>query len=391
MSPARAFERVRFHGFERGCGILETLSGEVHLQLREKRLALLIVFESDGHAALLVRRSRLHHAKFRARQIRAIRGSSASSAHASCAAPPIIRASGLSSALWVAALAATLLREFRRTQISRFTTSRAFSSMNLRRSSTFSPISVVKISSAATTSSSLTLQQRARLGVHRGFPELLGIHFAQALEPRDGEIFLGVLQHVGQHVARHSPSSTLSPLRVTVKGGLSAIRRSPRPASRRRLYSGRRRKRPIDSRRWRRRHCPAPIRRGCAPRRRRSLPSRSSFAFSMALGSFSSAFLSSKSAFFSRSLAASKSTRRRLAQPPRHLGGDQIVLLHVQQELRQRGALERAPSLGFTTWSSVARYISSLGEFVLVADVAVRSCRASRDRAAAGRCRCARA
>src|ERR1700692_1175484 len=41
-------------------------------------------------------------------------------------------------------------------QISRFTTSRAFSSMNLRRASTFSPISVVKISSAATASSSFT-------------------------------------------------------------------------------------------------------------------------------------------------------------------------------------------------------------------------------------------
>ncbi len=41
-------------------------------------------------------------------------------------------------------------------QISRFTTSRALSSMNLRRASTFSPMSVVKISSAATASSSFT-------------------------------------------------------------------------------------------------------------------------------------------------------------------------------------------------------------------------------------------
>src|SRR5262249_35763817 len=41
-------------------------------------------------------------------------------------------------------------------QISRFTTSSALSSMNLRRASTFSPISVVKISSAATASSSFT-------------------------------------------------------------------------------------------------------------------------------------------------------------------------------------------------------------------------------------------
>ena len=41
-------------------------------------------------------------------------------------------------------------------QISKFTTSSALSSMNLRRASTFSPISVVKISSAATASSSFT-------------------------------------------------------------------------------------------------------------------------------------------------------------------------------------------------------------------------------------------
>src|SRR6266849_7153267 len=41
-------------------------------------------------------------------------------------------------------------------QMSRFTTSRALSSINLRRASTFSPIRVVKISSAATASSSFT-------------------------------------------------------------------------------------------------------------------------------------------------------------------------------------------------------------------------------------------
>src|SRR5689334_5305218 len=39
------------------------------------------------------------------------------------------------------------------------------------------------------------LQQRARVRVHRRFPELRGIHFAEALEPRDGEIFLRVFHH----------------------------------------------------------------------------------------------------------------------------------------------------------------------------------------------------
>ena len=93
--------------------------------------------------------------------------------------------------------------------------------MNLRRSSTFSPISVEKIVLGGDGVFQAHLQQRARLGVHRGFPELLGIHFAQALESRDGEIFLRVFEDVVQHVRALFPWSTLSPLRVTVNGGLS--------------------------------------------------------------------------------------------------------------------------------------------------------------------------
>src|SRR5207245_244880 len=46
------------------------------------------------------------------------------------------------------------------------------------------------------------LEQRARLRVHGGFPELRGIHFAQALKPRDGEIFFRVFHHVAKHVLR---------------------------------------------------------------------------------------------------------------------------------------------------------------------------------------------
>ena len=42
------------------------------------------------------------------------------------------------------------------------------------------------------------LEERARFGVHRGFPELLGIHFAEALEARDGELLFGVFEDVIQ-------------------------------------------------------------------------------------------------------------------------------------------------------------------------------------------------
>ena len=48
-------------------------------------------------------------------------------------------------------------------------------------------------------------QQRARFGVHRGGPELLGIHFAQALEARDGEFFLRVFENVIQQLRARFP------------------------------------------------------------------------------------------------------------------------------------------------------------------------------------------
>ena len=61
----------------------------------------------------------------------------------------------------------------------------ALLSMNWRRGSTSSPISVVKISPALIASSICTLQQDALRRVHRGFPELLGIHLAQPLVALD--------------------------------------------------------------------------------------------------------------------------------------------------------------------------------------------------------------
>ncbi len=44
------------------------------------------------------------------------------------------------------------------------------------------------------------LEQRAGIRIHGGIPKLLGIHFAQAFETRDGEIFFGVFDDVVEHV-----------------------------------------------------------------------------------------------------------------------------------------------------------------------------------------------
>ena len=72
--------------------------------------------------------------------------------------------------------------------------------MNSRRGSTWSPISVVKISSAATASSILHLHQSPRLGIHRRFPELFRVHFAEALVALDRLALLGL---------RHEPIDSL--------------------------------------------------------------------------------------------------------------------------------------------------------------------------------------
>ena len=62
----------------------------------------------------------------------------------------------------------------------------------------------------------------------------------------------------------------------------------------------------------------------------------------------------------------------RLAQLSRHLGGGQIVFLHVQQELRQRRALQRAAFLRlYDVVFGGARH-QFVVELVLVANVAVR-------------------
>ena len=66
-------------------------------------------------------------------------------------------------------------------QTSRFLTPSALLSMNARRGSTSSPISVEKISSDVIASSICTRSRRRTLGIHRRLPQLSGVHFAQAL------------------------------------------------------------------------------------------------------------------------------------------------------------------------------------------------------------------
>ena len=70
-------------------------------------------------------------------------------------------------------------------QMSRNRTSLALRVMNERRASTSSPISTQNSSSAVAASSRVTWQQHPGGRVHRGLPQLLGVHLAEALVPLD--------------------------------------------------------------------------------------------------------------------------------------------------------------------------------------------------------------
>ena len=75
----------------------------------------------------------------------------------------------------------------KRSYTSRFLTLSALSSMNWRRGSTSSPISLVNISSASTAFNAVrsNAQEFSARGIHGGLEEFFGVHFAEALEPLD--------------------------------------------------------------------------------------------------------------------------------------------------------------------------------------------------------------
>ena len=90
--------------------------------------------------------------------------------------------------------------------------------MKLRRGSTWSPISVAKISSAVIASSICVLQQAPRAGIHRGFPELLRIHLAQTL--------VALRAHAALHFAEH-PFDRLPEVLHRVHAARRASRNAP--------------------------------------------------------------------------------------------------------------------------------------------------------------------
>ncbi len=202
--------------------------------------------------------------------------------------------------------------------------------MNLRRSSTFSPISVEKIVLGGDGVLQSHLQQRARLRIHRGFPELLGIHFAQALEPRDAELLLGVLQHVSQHCLRVFLAHFVAIVRdgerrLIVRGEL------PAAASADACNSGE----PASAQLMRR---STPLRTTSSCRlcssSKPSSASIFSFSFSMDFGQRLQFLLVLEVAFLLDVALRQQFHQPGIAQTPPQPRGHLLILLHVEQKLR---------------------------------------------------------
>ena len=84
--------------------------------------------------------------------------------------------------------------------------SSAFFSMKSLRGSTRSPMRMLNVWFASGPSSTRTCRSVRFVGIHRGLPELLGIHLAQALVALDVLALAGDAQQLGQQVARRSES-----------------------------------------------------------------------------------------------------------------------------------------------------------------------------------------
>src|SRR6266702_1040411 len=181
----------------------------------------------------------------------------------------------------------------------------------------------------------LHFEERARIRVHRGFPELRRIHFAEALEPRDGEIFLRVFHHVAQHVLRF------------FLGGLVAVARDEEgrlveflDLFRERaqaLVFGRGRQRPVDF----------------------LVVRRAKLDFVQAVLFVESDFFSSNSAFLSRPLSESSSARPASRRRRPSFAATASCSCTFSRNEVSPAPCSVTPSLPLTTWSSVARFINS--------------------------------
>src|SRR5437879_2059276 len=214
----------------------------------------------------------------------------------------------------------------------------------------------------------LHFQQRARLGVHGGGPQLLGIHFAQALEARNGEVLLGVLEHESEDLG-----GALFGHLVTIARDRERrlIRSRNGPAERAQsLPVLPRGERPIDS---------------CGVARavtEHQLVKAMLFVVRKFGFHFEFGLLDGFQQFLERLLIFEIGLLLEIAcrdqvhqgtfpQPPEHFGRDLIIFLHIEKEPGERGALKRDAFFGLDDVILGGPPHQFLRELALVADVAV--------------------
>src|SRR6266699_3758736 len=207
-------------------------------------------------------------------------------------------------------------------------------------------------------------EERAGVRVHRGLPELRRIHFAEALEPRDGEIFLRVFHHVAQHVLRF------------FLGGLVAVARDEEgrlveflDLFRERaqaLVFGRGRQRPVDF---------LVVRRAKLDFVQAVLFVESDFAFELQFDLFDffqqlfKGFFLLELGFLVQAALGEQFGEARVAQAPPELRRHGLVLLHIQQERSQSRALQRDTFLALDDVVFGGALHQLAREVALVADV----------------------
>src|SRR5271156_4161464 len=209
-------------------------------------------------------------------------------------------------------------------------------------------------------------QQGAHFRVHSGVPQLLGIHFAEALEAGDGEIFLGIFQDVIEQAER-----------IFLHDFVAIVGDGEGPAiefgdgcceSAQTFVIGRGRERPIDA-------AFAAIFQDQLVQA--VLFVEDEFGFEVELGFFDllHEFLQflfvGEIGFFVEFAFCEQVNEFWFAQAAAELGGDLIVLLNIQEKSGEVGAFERFSVLAFHGVLFGGALHQLAGEFALVADVAV--------------------
>src|SRR6266487_1388678 len=207
-------------------------------------------------------------------------------------------------------------------------------------------------------------EERAGLRVHGGFPELRRIHFAEALEPRDREIFLRVFHHVAQHVLRFFLGGFVAVARDE-EGRLVEFLDLFRERAQA-LVFGRGRQRPVDF---------LVVRRAKLDFVQAVLFVESDFAFELQFDLFDffqqlfKGFFLLELGFLVQAALGEQFGEARVAQAPPELRRHGLVLLHIQQERSQSRALQRDTFLALDDVVFGGALHQLAREVALVADV----------------------